>query len=58
MPVTAEKARELVLRAGEFCDFIDDLLPEDKRRPRVQKETSVSRIIWLSSPLEDEQHDG
>jgi hypothetical protein len=51
-PVTQERARELVTQAGEIIDFIEALLPEDKRRPRLQNEVEVTTTttIWVVPP--------
>jgi hypothetical protein len=46
-PVTREKARELVAQAGEIIDFIEALLPEDHRRPRIQAQSPVSVTMPL-----------
>jgi hypothetical protein len=40
--VTRTKARELVAQAGEIIDFIEALLPEDSRRPRLQNDVEVT----------------
>jgi hypothetical protein len=45
--VTREKARELVVQAGEIIDFIEELLPEEARRPRLTNEVQVSTTLPL-----------
>jgi hypothetical protein len=55
-PVTRERARELVTKAGEIIDFIEALLPEEKRRPRLQNEVEVvtTTPLQIASPQTDE----
>jgi hypothetical protein len=45
--VTRERARELAVHAGEIIDFIEGLLPEDRRRPRLKKEPRLEVTIPL-----------
>ena len=49
-PVTREKARELVQQAREIIDFIEALLPEDQRRPRLKRRSEVVTDIALRPP--------
>jgi hypothetical protein len=45
--VTRARAAELVQQAGEIIDFIEALLPEENRRPRLERETQVLTKITL-----------
>jgi hypothetical protein len=51
-PVTRQKGRELVVKAGEIIDFIEALLPEDKRRPQLKNPVEVvtTTPVRFSSP--------
>jgi hypothetical protein len=62
VPVTREKARELVVKAGEIIDFIEGLLPQEQRRPRlvndVQVSTTVTIAVQQGNPQDDETPGG
>lgn len=45
--VTRQKARELVMQAGEIIDFIEELLPEEARRPRETNPVQVTTTLPL-----------
>lgn len=49
-PITRQKARELVALAGEIIDFIEALLPEDHRRPRLRNEVQVTTTLPIAAP--------
>jgi hypothetical protein len=48
--VTRQKARELVRQAGEIIDFIEELLPEEHRRPRLKEEARVDTTFVIVPP--------
>jgi hypothetical protein len=53
--VTREKARELAVQAGEIIDFIDALLPEEARRPRLKNPVEVTVTLPLIEPGEEQK---
>jgi hypothetical protein len=47
-PVSLERARELVHRAGEIIDFVEAQLPESDRRPRLQSIPVVTTTTTIA----------
>jgi hypothetical protein len=61
VPVTREKARELVVKAGEIIDFIEGQLPVDQRRPRLVNEvkvTTTKTFAFLQLDSKDDETQG
>jgi hypothetical protein len=58
--VTREKAGELIRQAREIMDFIEALLPEEERRPRIAREANVqvARYWEIPAPREVDQPGG
>jgi hypothetical protein len=55
--VTQAKAAELVGNAGAIIDFIETLLPEEARRPRLSHQPMVTTTIPIKAPEEESEAD-